>query len=962
MERRKGRAAVRAAAVAATAVAAAAVLLSAPHAVQWAEADAPDRPTDLTAADVSPTGIDLSWSAPDEDGGEEITGYKIERKEAGKEYAVIEPDTDSEATTYEDRDGIKTGTTYLYRVSAINDDGTGDSSAEATARTTESSRGYEQVAPKKPRSLTADDISDSEVRLEWEAPADNDSPPVTGYKIEYKEADEDDDEYEEASSNTGNTRTEYTVDDLDEDTEYTFRVSAINSVGTGDPSSEASATPTEESTAEVEAVRPGSPRSVSAAPASDTSLYVKWAAPAGNRGPGVTAYLIEYKQKSGEWEMAAEVGAGTTAFIHDVPNPKTSYSYRVAARNDAGLGAPSAASGSVKPEHTNKPTQVTITALSPTSARLEWLPPSATFGQSITQFEILKIFSNGVSDRHGSAGGRDTSYTIRDLRTGGEHQFAVKAKFSAGASDVSETVSVTLTAESGKGAPAAGAAAAKSPPGKPGNARATAASHERIDLTWSDPGSSGGSAVTGYRIEFKAGDAGRFETAVADTGSTARSYSHTGLEPETKYTYRVNAISGPLVGPPSDEAAATTLDRAAGAASAAAASAAATAGESAGAQGGAGQAGAAGQSGSDAAQGATKGPKPAPPRDLRAERPTAQRADLSWSEPASGAGGITSYRLEYRTDGGPYEILAEPRAGETSYPHTGLDPASSYTYRLYALNENGQSRASNTASAAAASGAGGASASASAADAPAAAGDPRTRVPGFPDPEVGAETYVLMYETDAGFREWFDETFPEYEIADVVGEPGEQAGSGAPTFPDPRVGLSVYLDLYETDAGFREWFDETYPDSTVAEVVGGAAGAAGAGAGAAASAAAAADDDPRERVPGFPDPATSAREYVDRYDADAGFREWFDETFPEYDIADVVGEPEPAPPPERPDRLDYYKGRYGEEPAYRAWFDSYFFGRALAEVVGTVDRPYGECGAGTSLRDGICQVGPAAGK
>ena len=76
----------------------------------------------------------------------------------------------------------------------------------------------------------------------------------------------------------------------------------------------------------------------------------------------------------------------------------------------------------------------------------------------------------------------------------------------------------------------------------------------------------------------------------------------------------------------------------------------------------------------------------------------------------------------------------------------------------------------------------------------------------------------------------------------------------------------------------------------------------------------------------------------------------------------MVGEPEAAPPPERPDRLDYYKGRYGEEPAYRAWFDSYFFGRALAEVVGTVDRPYGECGAGTSLRDGICQVGPAAGQ
>ena len=933
-----GRGHVAALAVAAVAVAAALAL--APYAVQEAAGDKPGSPTGLAAVDVSPTGIDLSWSAPDDDGGEDITGYKIERKEAGEtRYAVIKADTRSASTTYEDRKGIETGTTYVYKVSAINKDGEGKASAEDTAKTTDSSRGYEQIVPEEPESLTADDISNSEVRLEWEEPDGNGSPPVTGYKIEYKEAGEDDDEYKEAKADTRSAETEYTVDDLDEDTEYVFRVSAINSVGTGDPSGEARATPSDESTADRRAVKPGSPGSVKAAPASDTRLYVEWSSPSGSRGPEVTAYLVEYKQKSGEWEIAAEVGGDAGAFIHDVPNPKTSYSYRVTAINEAGSSAPSGPSGFVKPEHTNAPTQVTITALSPTSARLEWLPPSQTFRQTITQFEILKIFSNGVSATHDSVGGRQTTYTATGLDTGSEHRFAVKAKLSVGETSESETVTITLTSESGKGtAGGEKTVVAQSPPGKPGNVRASAASHERIELTWSDPGSSGGSAVTGYRIEFKAGDAGRFEAAEADTGSPARSYSHTGLEPETEYTYRVSAISGPVVGPPSDEAPATTLDRASGSAAAAAAETSA-AGQSGSAAGQSGSA--AGQSGSAAGQGTTKGPKPAPPRDLDAERVSGQQADLSWSEPSTGAGGITSYRMEYKTDDGPYEVLTEPESGETSYSHTGLAPASSYAYRLYAINENGQSRASNTATAPAAAGSG--------APAPPAAGDPRDRVPGFPDPEIGAEGYLYMYEVDAEFRDWFDEVFPEYGIVDVVGEPEGQAVSGEFTFPDPSVSLSVYVELYETDAGFRGWFDETYPGSTVAEVVGGSTGAGAA-------------EDPRDRVPGFPDPATSAREYVDRYEADAEFRDWFDEVFPEYGIVDVVGEPEAAPPPEEPDRLQYYKGRYDGEAAYRSWFDSYFSGRALAEVVGTVDRPYGECGSGTVLRDGICQVGLGAGQ
>ena len=880
-----------AAALAAMAALAAAPLLAA----QWADAESPDRPTGLTADDISPTRISLAWSAPEDDGGEEITGYKIERKEAGRKFVTIESDTDSADTTYED-DGVKTGTVYVYRVSAINDDGQGRPSSEATGKTSTSSEPPDRVEPERPKSLEADDVSDSEVRLEWKRPDDNNSPPITGYRIEYKEAG--DSKFKVARADTKSRSTAYTVDGLDEDEEYVFRVSAINSVGTGEPSGEARATPSKDSKG-TRSVRPNAPSGVSAVPTSDTSLLVAWKAPRSGDGPPITGYLVEYRQKVGGYKVAAEVGPDSTALAHSVPNPQTSYSYRVSARNDVGLGPPSSESAFAKPEHTTEPTQVTATALSPTSVRIDWIPPSQTFGLSIGGYSILPVFSNSVEgDPIGKAGGRDTSAEIGDLETGREHRFVVKARIGSSSAS-SDVVSITLTGESGKGATEGPAVAVA--PQAPSNTRAAARSDTQIDVTWDMPSPQGGPTVTGYRVEFKESSSGGFEVATADTRAASRSYSHTGLPAETEYTYRVYAVSGQVVGPPSEEATAKTLKKAAGM----------PAGRES-------QAGASGQA-------EPLGAAPSPPRSLAADRVSMRQIDLSWSEPRTGAGGIESYEIEYSTDGGPFEALARVGAETTRYSHTGIDQDASYSYRVYAAGESGQSAASNTAAAAAAA----------ATDAPDAAvqelapglaggqgGDPLNRMPGFPDPTVGADAYIYLYETDKEFREFFDEVFPEYEITDIVGEPGT--------------------------------------------------GAAGSGQGPGA-----AGQSPLDRVPGFPDPDTSAREYVDRYGSDPAFKEWFDTVFPEYEITDVVGEPGPKPvppppapqqrasappPPKEPDRLPYYNDRYSAEAPYRAWFDGYFHGRSLAEVAAAADRQYGECGSGTFLKDGICQVAIAAGQ
>ena len=94
----------------------------------------------------------------------------------------------------------------------------------------------------------------------------------------------------------------------------------------------------------------------------------------------------------------------------------------------------------------------------------------------------------------------------------------------------------------------------------PSGLTATAVGRDRIDLSWTAPTDDGGSAITGYRIESSADGSAGWADLVADTGSAATIYSHTGLMPNTTRHYRVSAINGEGASDPSDTANATTGD------------------------------------------------------------------------------------------------------------------------------------------------------------------------------------------------------------------------------------------------------------------------------------------------------------------------------------------------------------------------------------------------------------------
>jgi hypothetical protein len=94
--------------------------------------------------------------------------------------------------------------------------------------------------PDPPTGLATAPVSYSRIQLNWTAPARDGGSPVRGYEVD-RSAD-DGVTWSTVVWNTGTTAVTYTDKGLISNTTYSYRVSAINSVGTGSPSDAASGT------------------------------------------------------------------------------------------------------------------------------------------------------------------------------------------------------------------------------------------------------------------------------------------------------------------------------------------------------------------------------------------------------------------------------------------------------------------------------------------------------------------------------------------------------------------------------------------------------------------------------------------------------------------------------------------------------------------------------------------------
>ena len=95
-------------------------------------------------------------------------------------------------------------------------------------------------------------------------------------------------------------------------------------------------------------------------------------------------------------------------------------------------------------------------------------------------------------------------------------------------------------------------------PGRPTSLEARAAGPTAIDLRWTAPSDPGTSPLRGYQIEWSADGGTPWRFLVADTNSTATTYTDTGLSAQTTRHYRVSALSAAGIGQASEPAGART--------------------------------------------------------------------------------------------------------------------------------------------------------------------------------------------------------------------------------------------------------------------------------------------------------------------------------------------------------------------------------------------------------------------
>src|SRR5213080_3617904 len=481
----------------------------------------PSAPTNLVATGGNAQ-VGLTWQAPGSNGGSPITNYKIYRGGAPSTETLLT--TVGAVTSYTDT-AVTNGVTYYYQVSAVNNVGEGPRSNEASA--TPSAAPPPPSPPSAPQNLAATG-GNAQVTLTWQAPASNGGSPITNYKI-YRGTTSGG---ETLVATIGN-QLSYSDGGLTNGVTYYYQVSAVNNVGEGPKSNEASATPT------APATPPGAPQGLGAT-AGDATVTLTWSAPSSNGGSPITNYRIYRSTTGGGETLQATIGNVLTYSDTSVTNGVTYY-YQVSAVSNVGEG-PRSNEASAPPTAPAGPPgapQGLVATAGDATVTLTWSAPNSNGGSPITNYRIYRgTSSNGETLK--ATIGNVLTYTDTTVTNGVTYYYQVSALNNVGEGPRSNEASATPTAPA-------------TPPGAPQGLEATAGD-ATVTLTWSAPNSNGGSPITNYRIYR--GTSSNGETLKATIGNVL-TYSDTTVTNGVTYYYQVSAVSNVGEGPRSNEASAT---------------------------------------------------------------------------------------------------------------------------------------------------------------------------------------------------------------------------------------------------------------------------------------------------------------------------------------------------------------------------------------------------------------------
>ncbi len=483
----------------------------------------PGIPSSLTVTTQSHTSISIAWQEPSDDGGSLVSGYQVGITVSGTE--TVKSGIYSTTYTFATADGLVAGTTYLFRVSAVNSVGAGSWTGQTT--------GYSSDLPATVSGLTSSAVTQTSATVSWALLTTSDAKgyPVTNPSYVLESALCLDARFSILLSST--TATSYAVTGATPGTCIRYRMKVSNTVGDSAYCSSIDV---------LYASVPGTPSAPTlvlrnSTTADGTYIKVAWAAPVSNGGSPILGYILE---------QVAGASATTWATVYDgSTNPSTLtyvsqglvagtiYRFRISARNLAGVSTASAELSVLAGTVPGKVSALAVSSrtVSGSSSQLVMTWTLGATGGSAITIHYVTYNVMGSTATTVSTGSATATYTITGLTAGVSYVISVAASNAIYDSNNLEGLSLVYSDP-------LTTVMANVPSQITAISQTSSTVANQVILTWTAP-SNGGSAITNYTLNK---DNGAGVYYVLYTGAAAN-YTDTSAVGGNTYTYTVLATN-----------------------------------------------------------------------------------------------------------------------------------------------------------------------------------------------------------------------------------------------------------------------------------------------------------------------------------------------------------------------------------------------------------------------------------
>ncbi|GFU23689.1 phosphatidylinositol phosphatase PTPRQ [Nephila pilipes] len=448
--------------------------------VVWTE---PDVPSNVRAIDVTPSSFRIIWDPPPGP----VEEYKVN---VNSEELIV---SDTSILVQ----NLEPDTLYDIAISAWNKYEWGSLSKAITIKTKE-------MVPLEPQNLITTDFDSITIRVKWTEPTPNRGP-IQFYTVKWTTLDSGTSEEE----NTNDTS--YIIQNLTPLTSYEISVSATNSAGTGNWSSEI----------KVLTKPPVPPENLKQVAVNSSSVTIRWDEPNIYRGKGIlVGYSVMWNQR---WSPANEIRntTGLSMFIDEL-EPSTDYIIKVRAWTEKGYGE---WTGPLLIETTVgvpwPPENVHKEKVTSNSIGIKWDVPT-TYKKLVLQHSVRwrEVNSRGIE----TADTKYTSYTIRNLEPFTNYSIQVRSSTKDGPGDWADPIIVQTDTDE---------------PSVPRNLRdRIPATNTTIEIEWEEPKPANG-PILNYTVRWT--NLNNNTTKYNVTKNTI--YVLTHLSPYTNHSIQVRAAT-----------------------------------------------------------------------------------------------------------------------------------------------------------------------------------------------------------------------------------------------------------------------------------------------------------------------------------------------------------------------------------------------------------------------------------